>query len=74
MVAQRAYESGQQAGGQYDVATPRQLVCPQCRTETHGTPFCPGCGTRLAQQQHCGSCGAEAPDGAAFCPGCGTRR
>jgi hypothetical protein len=74
MVSQRAYEVGQQAGGQFDVNAPRQLVCPQCRTETHGTPFCPGCGTRVAQQQHCGSCGAEVPVGSAFCPGCGARR
>lgn len=74
MVAERAYSVGQQAGEQFDVNTPRQLVCPQCRTETHGTAFCPGCGHELAQQDTCGSCHAELPAGAVFCPGCGTRR
>ncbi|MFE2508353.1 zinc ribbon domain-containing protein [Streptomyces naganishii] len=74
MAAQRAYAAGQQAGQSYDVTTPRQLVCPQCRTETHGSAFCPGCGHRLAQPEHCGSCSSVLPAGSAFCPGCGTRR
>ncbi|MGW3046923.1 double zinc ribbon domain-containing protein [Kitasatospora sp. NPDC001175] len=74
LVSQRAYEQGQQAGQSFDVDTPRQLVCPQCRTETHGTPFCPGCGHRLAVQNDCGVCNKPVPDGAAFCPSCGARR
>ncbi|MET8544028.1 zinc ribbon domain-containing protein [Kitasatospora sp. NPDC004799] len=73
-VSQQAYAHGQQTGQGYDVTTTRQLVCPQCRTETHGTPSCPGCGFRLAQPSQCTSCHAAVPDGAAFCPGCGTRR
>ncbi|GAA2785680.1 hypothetical protein GCM10010441_08310 [Kitasatospora paracochleata] len=74
MVTQQAYQQGQQSGLSYDVSTPRQLVCPQCRAETHGTPFCPGCGFRLAQPSTCTGCHNEVPDGAAFCPTCGTRR
>ncbi|GAA5021517.1 hypothetical protein GCM10025734_76840 [Kitasatospora paranensis] len=74
MVAQQAYAHGQQAGQSFDVTAPRQLVCPQCRAETHGTPFCPGCGHRLAQEIACGGCHNPLPDGAAFCPTCGTRR
>ncbi|MFD4612997.1 MULTISPECIES: zinc ribbon domain-containing protein [unclassified Streptomyces] len=74
MVAQRAYDAGQQRGQDYDATTPRQLVCPQCRTETRGAAFCPSCGHRLAQTDNCSSCHQDLPDGAAFCPSCGTRR
>lgn len=73
MVSQRAYNAGQQAGTSYDTTTPRQLVCPQCRTETHGGTFCQGCGHRLAQTTPCTSCHNDLPTGAAFCPSCGTR-
>jgi hypothetical protein len=74
MVAERAYTVGQQAGQGFDVTAPRQLVCPQCGTETHGAAFCSGCGHRLAQSDNCASCSTPVPAGAAFCPGCGTRR
>ncbi|MFF0128087.1 zinc ribbon domain-containing protein [Streptomyces mirabilis] len=74
MASQRAYAAGQQAGQVYDPTTPRQLVCPHCRTETHSAGFCSGCGYQLAQSVQCSACSAVAPDGAAFCPGCGTRR
>ncbi|MEU4114097.1 zinc ribbon domain-containing protein [Kitasatospora sp. NPDC028055] len=74
MVSDRAYQVGQQSGAEFDVRTPRQLVCPQCHTETHGTPFCPGCGFKLAQPVQCGQCHQDVPEGAAFCPSCGTRR
>lgn len=74
MVADRAYAAGQQAGTGFDTAAPRQLVCPTCRTESHGTPFCPGCGNRMAQEHACTSCHNPIPDSAAFCPTCGTRR
>lgn len=74
MVSERAYKAGQASGAEFDVNTPRQLVCPQCRTETHGTPFCPGCGFRLAQPVSCTQCHKDVPEGAAFCPSCGTRR
>lgn len=73
-VAERSYEVGQAQAASFDATAQRQLVCPQCRTETHGTPFCPGCGHRMAQQDSCGSCGNAVPQGAAFCPECGTRR
>ncbi|MFG2949936.1 double zinc ribbon domain-containing protein [Streptomyces adustus] len=74
MAAQRAYAAGQQAGQAFDPTRPRQLVCPQCRTETHGGAYCSGCGYQLAQSSQCDSCSTVVPDGAAFCPGCGTRR
>ena len=74
MASQRAYAVGQQAGQAYDPTTPRQLVCPRCRTETHGAAYCSGCGHHLARSAHCASCSAALPDGAAFCPDCGTRR
>ncbi|MFC5907265.1 double zinc ribbon domain-containing protein [Streptacidiphilus monticola] len=72
--SQSAYEAGSSRGAAYDVNRPTQLVCPQCRTETHGARFCPGCGYRLAQEDTCRSCNAQLPQGAAFCPDCGTRR
>ncbi|MCC3769650.1 zinc ribbon domain-containing protein [Streptomyces sp. UNOC14_S4] len=74
MVSQQAYDRGQKHGHDFDAATPRQLVCPQCRTEAQGGRFCPGCGHQLAQRTECAGCRAPLPDGAAFCPGCGTRR
>jgi RNA polymerase subunit RPABC4/transcription elongation factor Spt4 len=74
MVSQRAYEIGQRNAQSYDVNTPRQLVCPQCQTQTHDSVFCPGCGYRLADTAACGSCQVTVPTGAVFCPGCGTRQ
>ncbi|WP_414169779.1 double zinc ribbon domain-containing protein [Streptoverticillium reticulum] len=74
LVSQRAYDEGQRRGQEYDAQTPRQLVCPQCRTETQGGRFCMGCGHELAQQPSCAGCRTPLPDGAAFCPGCGQRR
>lgn len=71
MVAQHAYDQGQKQGQGFDAHTPRQLVCPQCRTEAQGGRFCPGCGFLLAQQTSCKGCQAPLPEGAAFCPGCG---
>ena len=74
MVAQRAYDVGQQQGTGYDVTTPRQLVCPNCRTETRGGAFCHGCGHHLAQPVSCSACHQSLPHDAAFCPSCGARR
>ncbi|MBD0739907.1 zinc ribbon domain-containing protein [Streptomyces sp. CBMA29] len=74
MVSERAYTVGQQNGQAFDVTAPRQLVCPQCGTETRGAAFCSGCGHRVAQPDNCASCSAPIPEGAAFCPGCGARR
>ncbi|MFE0458073.1 zinc ribbon domain-containing protein [Kitasatospora sp. NPDC058965] len=73
-VTQAAYTAGQQAGHDWDVNTPRQLVCPQCKAETHGGTFCAACGHRLSAPPACRSCEAPVPDGAAFCPGCGSRQ
>lgn len=55
-----------------DVSTQRQLVCPQCRSETHGAKFCPECGHRLDAPAGCRSCEQPVPAGAKFCPECGT--
>lgn len=75
MVGQRAYDAGQQTGQGYDVDKPRQLVCPQCHAETHGSAFCGSCGFKLAAPPStCTSCQGSVPEGALFCPGCGTRR
>ncbi|MGF1428640.1 double zinc ribbon domain-containing protein [Kitasatospora sp. LaBMicrA B282] len=73
-VAERAYAAGQQAGAAYDVSAERQLVCPQCKAETHGGAFCAGCGYKLAAPVTCAGCRQPVPEGAAFCPGCGTRQ
>ncbi|MDH6135421.1 RNA polymerase subunit RPABC4/transcription elongation factor Spt4 [Kitasatospora sp. MAA4] len=73
-VSERAYSAGQRNAQSYDVETPRQLVCPQCSHETHGSAFCPGCGFRLTDPAKCTGCQAVVPAGAAFCPGCGTRQ
>ncbi|GAA1899803.1 hypothetical protein GCM10009716_07010 [Streptomyces sodiiphilus] len=72
--AKQAQQAGEAQGARYDVDTARQLVCPQCSTETGGGAFCHGCGHRLAQQDACASCHTDLPAGAAFCPGCGTPR
>jgi RNA polymerase subunit RPABC4/transcription elongation factor Spt4 len=74
VASQRAYDVGGVQGAAVDVDRSQQLVCPECRTETHGARFCPGCGHRLAQQDACASCHAAMPAGAAFCPECGTHR
>ncbi|MEW1720809.1 zinc ribbon domain-containing protein [Streptomyces sp. NPDC093109] len=74
MASERAYAAGQQAGQRFDGGAARQLVCPQCHTETRGSAFCPGCGHQLARPDTCGSCHAEVPASSAFCPSCGTRR
>jgi rRNA maturation endonuclease Nob1 len=39
-----ANEEGRRRGLGRDVHQEMQLVCPQCRTETHGAKFCPECG------------------------------
>jgi rubrerythrin len=67
-------EAGEAAAANYDIDTPRQLVCPSCSAETRGGRFCMACGHQLADPGACGSCQATVPAGAAFCPGCGTRR
>ncbi|WP_406172323.1 double zinc ribbon domain-containing protein [Streptomyces sp. NBC_00996] len=73
-VSDRSYAVGQQSGQRFDVNTDRQLVCPQCSTESRGAAYCSGCGHHLAQPDPCGSCRNPVPQGAAFCPSCGTRR
>jgi hypothetical protein len=74
VAAQRAYSVGETRAQAVDVESAQQLVCPECRAETHGSRFCPGCGHRLAAPDSCTGCQAELPPSAAFCPDCGTRR
>ena len=74
VAAQRAYDVGGLQGAAFDVDRAQQLVCPECRAETHGARFCPGCGHRLAAPDTCASCHSELPPGASFCPECGTHR
>jgi len=69
--AQVANEEGQARGQKREVAADRQLVCPQCKAETHGAKFCPECGYKLANPDACSACGAQLPPGSKFCPECG---
>ncbi|MFC4763002.1 zinc ribbon domain-containing protein [Dyella koreensis] len=66
-----ARELGKSQAGQVDIATERQLVCPQCGCEARGGKFCPDCGHRLAAPDQCTGCQAELPAGSRFCPECG---
>src|SRR5258708_632971 len=67
-----AYAAGEPLGQAVETSTERQLVCPQCRSETHGAKFCPECGHKLTGPAACASCGQQVPAGAKFCPECGT--
>jgi len=67
-----AAEAGAKQAERIDVTTQRQLVCPQCNSETHGRKFCPECGHKVSAPVTCGSCSTEIPVGAKFCPECGT--
>ena len=67
-----ARETGKSQVGQVDVATVKQLVCPQCGCEARGGKFCPDCGHKLGAPSQCGGCQAELPAGSRFCPECGT--
>jgi len=70
---ERAREAGQKQAEKLDVLQERQLVCPQCKTETKGAKFCPECGFNvMSTRLTCPSCGADAK-GAKFCPECGTK-
>jgi len=51
-----------------------QLVCPQCRAESHGGKFCPECGFKMVQQVACTSCATMLQPGTKFCTECGTRQ
>jgi len=58
----------------YDVKQDRQLVCPNCRAETHGAKFCPECGTKTGVKAACTSCAAGIEPGAKFCGECGAKQ
>lgn len=68
---EKAALEGIQHGKKMDVKRDRQLVCPKCKTETHGAKFCPECGFRMAVKGQCPECSAEVSSGAKFCPECG---
>ena len=69
-----ANDEGKVRGARRDVTQAMQLVCPQCRAETHGAKFCPECGFKMAQQVSCISCPTMLQPGTKFCTECGTRQ
>jgi len=69
-----ANDEGKVRGARRDVTQAMQLVCPQCRCETHGAKFCPECGFKMAQQVACSSCSTQLQPGTKFCTECGTRQ
>jgi rRNA maturation endonuclease Nob1 len=73
-VSERATVEGQARAADHDVRADMQLVCPQCRAETHGAKFCPQCGYRMAQQVQCSGCATALQPGAKFCTECGQRQ
>ncbi|XYJ12359.1 zinc ribbon domain-containing protein [Telluria sp. B2] len=72
--SERAAAEGKVRGGRHDVRQEMQLVCPQCRAETHGAKFCPECGFKMVQQVACTSCATMLQPGTKFCTECGTRQ
>ncbi|MGV7207989.1 zinc ribbon domain-containing protein [Oxalobacteraceae bacterium A2-2] len=72
--SENANIEGRTRGARRDVAQDMQLVCPQCRTETHGAKFCPECGHKMAQQTACSACSAKLEPGTKFCTECGHRQ
>lgn len=72
--SQIANDEGQRRGAGHDVRQAMQLVCPQCRTETHGAKFCPECGFKMAQQVQCSACPTMLEPGTRFCTECGARQ
>ncbi len=68
---EKAALEGIRRGKQKDVKRSRQLICPQCGTETHGAKFCPECGSQLEGKSRCPSCSAEVSPATKFCPECG---
>lgn len=67
----KAALEGIRRGKQRDVKRTRQLICPECGTETHGAKFCPECGFQLGGKTHCPSCSTEVSPTSNFCPECG---
>lgn len=72
--AERADTEGESRGTRHDVRQDMQLVCPQCRAETHGAKFCPECGYKMAQQTPCTACSTLLQPGTKFCTECGHRQ
>ncbi|TFW23283.1 zinc ribbon domain-containing protein [Massilia arenosa] len=72
--AEVATEEGKTRGARRDVQQAMQLVCPQCRAETHGAKFCPECGHKMAQQVACTGCSTMLEPGTKFCTECGQRQ
>jgi hypothetical protein len=72
--ADRAETEGESRGTRHDVQQAMQLVCPQCRAETHGAKFCPECGYKMVQQVPCTACSTMLQSGTRFCGECGHRQ
>jgi hypothetical protein len=72
--SQLAAAEGEKRGERRDVRQAMQLVCPQCRAETHGAKFCPECGHKMAQEVQCVGCAAMLQPGSKFCTECGVRQ
>lgn len=70
---EKAALEGTRRGKQKDVKSTRQLVCPNCGTETKGAKFCPQCGFKLAVKDSCPACSSAVSPGAKFCPECGQK-
>jgi Double zinc ribbon len=71
-VGEKAALEGIHEGKHTDVKQRKQLVCPDCGTETGGAKFCPNCGKQMAARKFCTECGAALPSpGAKFCGECG---
>jgi hypothetical protein len=69
-----ANEEGVRRGAARSVVQPLQLVCPECRAETHGAKFCPECGHQMAQQAQCVACPTMLQPGTKYCTECGQRQ
>jgi hypothetical protein len=69
-----AHEEGLRRGTQHNVQQALQLVCPQCRAETHGAKFCPACGHKMAQLVQCSACPTMLQPGTRFCTECGQQQ
>lgn len=70
---EKGIAAGRERGQKIDTGKKRQLVCPKCKTETHGAKFCPECGFQMAVKGKCSGCGAEMSPAAKFCPECGQK-
>lgn len=55
-----------------DIATPAQVNCGTCGTQSTGGKFCGSCGSAFGLNADCAGCGHAVPAGFAFCANCGS--